>query len=181
MGRRMNVPVTCNQHHHAPVYTRLQHMYDDDDDDDDGGGGGENTIATTGVAGVLVARPNAAHAVVKVNKALGQESFRRIRDARKQLDSVDVPLRSRKFEEVQVLLQQESEFGRMLHTSVVKYNPAALLYSSSFFVAKGRSFVKRRFWCPHVRTRWSGAAGPQASEQQCLATSTLVCEPLLDA
>lgn len=49
-------------------------------------------------------RPAEANAVVKINKSLGQESFRRIRDARKQLDSVDVPLRSRKFEEVQVIL-----------------------------------------------------------------------------
>lgn len=86
---------------------------DDVDDDDDN----TNTVVT-GVAGVFVARPNAAHAVVKVNKALGQESFRRIRDARKQLDSVDVPLRSRKFEEVQVL-QQGFEFERMLHTHQV--------------------------------------------------------------
>eukprot|EP00752_Nemacystus_decipiens_P016498 g14748.t1 len=61
-------------------------------------------FALTGVASVFVARPNAAHAVVKVNKALGQESFRRIRDARQHLDSVDIPLRSRKFEEVQAIL-----------------------------------------------------------------------------
>lgn len=56
------------------------------------------------MAGALLTRPTEAYAVVKVNKSLGQESFRRIRDARKQLDSVDVPLRSRKFEEVQVSL-----------------------------------------------------------------------------
>ncbi len=51
---------------------------------------------------MLAGRPTAADAAAKVNKSLGQDSFRRIRDARKQLDSVDVPLRSRKFEEVQV-------------------------------------------------------------------------------
>ncbi|CAM9295162.1 unnamed protein product, partial [Pylaiella littoralis] len=58
----------------------------------------------TGVAGALVTRPTEAHATAKINKSLGQESFRRIRDARKQLDSVDVPLRSRKFDEVQEIL-----------------------------------------------------------------------------
>ena len=110
-------------------------MVDDVDDDDDN----TNTVVT-GVAGVFVAGPNAAHAVVKVNKALGQESFRRIRDARKQLDSVDVPLRSRKFEEVQVL-QQGFEFERMLHTSGGKYYPAAF---SEFFVATKRSLGRER-------------------------------------
>ncbi|CAN0090788.1 unnamed protein product [Scytosiphon promiscuus] len=58
----------------------------------------------SGAAGVLAARPTGAYAAVKINKALGQESFRKIRDARKQLDSIDVPLRTRKFEEVQGLL-----------------------------------------------------------------------------
>eukprot|EP00903_Cladosiphon_okamuranus_P007855 g7596.t1 len=66
--------------------------------------GDASKFAIAGATGVVVARPNGAHAVVKVNKSLGQDSFRRIRDVRRQLDSVDVPLRSRKFEEVQELL-----------------------------------------------------------------------------
>lgn len=57
---------------------------------------------------MLAARPTGAYAAVKINKALGQESFRKIRDARKQLDSIDVPLRTRKFEEVQVSNKSEA-------------------------------------------------------------------------
>lgn len=53
-------------------------------------------------AGVLVARPLESSAAQKINKPLGQEAFRRIRDARQILDRVDVPLRGRNFDEVQV-------------------------------------------------------------------------------
>lgn len=52
--------------------------------------------------GVFAVRPLEAMAATKINKALGQESFRKIREARRTLDSVDVPLRARKFDEVQV-------------------------------------------------------------------------------
>ena len=53
-------------------------------------------------SGILVALPPGASAAAKINKSLGQESFRKIRDARQSLDSVDMQLRARKFEEVQV-------------------------------------------------------------------------------
>ncbi|CAM9263783.1 unnamed protein product [Ectocarpus sp. 4 AP-2014] len=62
-------------------------------------------VSLAGAAAAVLAKPSGAFAAAgKVNKSLGQESFRRIRDARQQLDLVDVPLRSRKFEEVQEVL-----------------------------------------------------------------------------
>ena len=54
-------------------------------------------------AGMFVALPPGASASgTKINKSLGQESFRKIRDARQSLDNVDAQLRVRKFEEVTV-------------------------------------------------------------------------------
>lgn len=51
---------------------------------------------------MLVAGPLESSAAQKINKPLGQEAFRRIRDARQVLDRVDAPLRGRDFDKVQV-------------------------------------------------------------------------------
>lgn len=79
---------------------------------------------------MLAVRPADAYAAAKINKALGQESFRNIREARKQLDSIDVPLRTRKFEEVQVSLSENT----------------GLSFSGFIFMFEGLASYRRR--CP---------------------------------
>ncbi|CAN0049691.1 unnamed protein product, partial [Ascophyllum nodosum] len=67
--------------------------------------------------GLLVARPYGACASNKINKALGKDAFRKIRDARQYMDRVDMPLRSRRFDEVTEMLENGPSAG--LETSLV--------------------------------------------------------------
>lgn len=62
-----------------------------------------NLVTQILLTGALVVRPRGGYtAAQKVNKALGQESFRKIREARALLDQIDSPLRAREFDEIQV-------------------------------------------------------------------------------